>query len=76
MDRGSKEKTDIQKGVSIMSISPVRLLVNRYRTIGGISAIVMGIPGSGKTTLLLHLGSKIFNPVSYTHLTLPTTERV
>ena len=29
---------------------------------------LMGPSGSGKTTLL--------NPVSYTHLTLPTTERV
>ena len=45
----------------------------------GRKLLIVGQSGSGKTTLARYLCEKypeVFETVSYTHLTLPTTERV
>ena len=47
----------------------------------GSPCLIIASPGSGKTTVIIErirflINKKNVDPVSYTHLTLPTTERV
>ena len=42
----------------------------------GSLTLVGGPPGAGKSTLMLQIAARLSRPVSYTHLTLPTTPYV
>ena len=56
----------------LASLGTAAVIDVSFEVAKGETFVVMGLSGSGKSTLI----RMINGPVSYTHLTLPTTERV
>ena len=59
-----------QKGEQISILKNITTTINKGETVG-----IVGESGSGKSTLALAMMGYV-KPVSYTHLTLPTTPYV
>ena len=61
--------------VKVIQATPSPLQINMECGPGELHALV-GPSGSGKTSVLRTIAGLSHPPVSYTHLTLPTTSRV